>query len=226
MITNKIILALAIAAMFTFLIWPYKEPVEISKVIVKAEEKSSISNSKEIKVSKMIDKKLPFFLKLPASNEGNRARPLTRKEVAAYQKAKDDKRNDYLLISKYIESEYISKAESKIAKLERQIKAVEEKLSEEGLSQEVVEKHTNEMVRLTSLKKAEEVWEEYNEVFLQYHEARLNKEYARIAEVEIEIKTIETEFKKLTQKNFPRISSIFYSMNRGKMPELRKKYLN
>ena len=160
-------------------------------------------------------------IKMPESGDA-----ITDAEKAVLDKAKEDKKYDYILISKYIESEFIAKAEKRIAKLEKQVGSLKKKIAKEGLSQKAAEKYQKELDRLTAKIEAEKLWEKYKKAYVLCREAYNKKEYERVTKARALIKKIKVRYQSLTEKKFPPLASMFYSKYKDKLPELRKKHIN
>ena len=151
---------------------------------------------------------------------------LTKAEKAVMKKARDAKKYDYILISKYIDSEYIAKAVVKIAKLEKQIIALKKRQKKTGISQKAVAKYSKEIAHLTALLDAEKLWAVYNDAYVLYYKAYNSKERKRASELGGIMKDIQKKYKTLTDESFPLITSLFYSKYKKQLVKLRKKYLN
>ena len=167
---------------------------------------------------------LPKLTKIP-TGKVPKTPGLSKAEQKVYKDAEDVKRNDYILIAKFIESEYIAKAVVKIAKLEKQIKFLKTKMGKIGISKKAIAKYKKEITRLTALQEAEKLWAVYNKAYVLKGKAYNNKEFKRAGELSTFIKEVKTKYKDLTQFKFPPITTLFYSKYKNKLPELRKKYL-
>ena len=151
---------------------------------------------------------------------------LTAAEQAAYKKEEDDKKNDYILISKFIETEFIAKAEKKMAKLQKQINSLKKKMGKEGISKKAADKYKKEIDHLSGLLEAEKLWATYKNAYILYKEAYNKNDFKRADKAADLIKKIYVKYKKLTDSNFPKITSIFYSKYKEQLVGLRNKHIN
>ena len=151
---------------------------------------------------------------------------LTKAEKAVMKKARDAKKYDYILISKYIDSEYIAKAVVKIAKLEKKIKALKKRRTKTGISQKAIKKYTDEITRLTALQESEKLWAIYNDAYVLYSKAYNNNEHKRTTQLSAIMKDVKKKYKTLADKKFPPIIPVFYSKYKKQLVELRKTHLN
>ena len=233
---TKSILAIVIIALFVFLILPIqptKTDVNIEKPTSEIVDKIKKPTGKvvvniEKPTSEIVDKKKladkPKDPKFPSVKSGE-GTSLTKAKKDVLKKARDAKRNDYILISEFIDREYIAKAVVKIAKLEEQIIALKKKQAETDTDQETAGQYNDEIARLTALIESEKLWEKYKDAYILYSKAYNNNEHKRATELSAIMKDVKKKYKTLTDKNFPPIIPFFYSKHKEELPELRKSLL-
>ena len=226
MTRNQNLLIIILIVVFAFLIWPY-QPKETKQAVDSIEKPSNKAvdsiekptNDSKPKKKQPVPKTVetPDRPVLPKRDNG----ALTDEEKAELQAAHDAKRNDYILISKFIDSEYIAKAVVKTTKMEKEITVLKKKLAETGIDPKNAGKYSDKIARLTALIEAEKLWEEYKNTFILYSKAYNNKEYKRTSELASILKGVQKKYKTLTGKTFPPIIPHFYTKYKDKLPELR-----
>lgn len=135
------------------------------------------------------------------------------------------KGRDYMLIARYVQSEYIEKPKKDHEKLKADFEKYKNKLA--IAKTDAAKKLCIEKMKEIQLEfDIHDLWTKYHKVYLIKNQAYFAKDNDRYKKAKSYLKNAEKEYTKQTAKSFPRFESEFYTKYEKKIDLLRKQYSN
>lgn len=146
---------------------------------------------------------------------------LSKEELAELEKASKQRDQEWPLIVKYIEKQYIEKADKEIPKLEKAIQRIKDRISL-SKSEKTIKRYKEQIKEYQTQIEVHKLWKVYVKAYVIYKQTKGTDNNKRYQEAKKYIFRVKSKYQKLTSERFPNAENEFYQKYGKKLAEKRK----